>query len=84
MLDWLGYEEHELIGKPVGRFLPPEIREHLTEEREAALAGDVRMRLTMLQRKNSTTLPVLIDSQAAAPAATELAPSSTPGTGSRS
>ena len=60
VLDWLGYEEHELIGKSFGRFLPPEIREHLAEEREAALAGDVRMRLTMLQRKNSTTLPVLV------------------------
>ena len=60
LLDWLGYGEGELTGDSAARFLPPEIREYLTEEREAFLAGDARMRLTIFQRKDSTTLPVLI------------------------
>lgn len=60
MLDWLGYREGELIGRPTGQLLPPEVQAHLAEERDAIGAGDIRMRLTMLQRKDSTTFPVLI------------------------
>ena len=60
LLERLGYARSEVVGKPMVQLLPPEIQERLDEERQAALAGDVRMRLTMLQRKDSTTFPVLV------------------------
>jgi len=60
LLDGLGYAREEVVGKPISELLPPEIQDRLGQEREAALAGDVRMRLTMLRRKDSTTFPVLV------------------------
>ena len=50
----------ELIGREATQFLPPEVHEHVREEQEAVRSGDIRMRLTLLQRKDSTTFPVVI------------------------
>ncbi len=60
LLSWLGYSKPELVGRPAENLLPPEIRPLLREEMESMDAGDRRVRLTTLQRKDSTTFPVLI------------------------
>ncbi len=58
---WLGYETREdLIGRSVTDLVPPELRERIWEEQEALRAGDIRARLTVLQRRDSTTFPVLV------------------------
>ena len=60
LLGWLGYEEQELVGQPIDFLLPPELDELMHHEIEALEAGDCRARLTLLQRKDSTTFPVLV------------------------
>jgi PAS domain S-box-containing protein len=59
LLGWLDYEEQELVGQPIEVLLPPELHDLMQQEREALEAGDCRARLTLLQRKDSTTFPVL-------------------------
>ncbi len=59
MLDWLGYEREELVGDPVTLLLPPELREFAKEDLEAAARDDLRARLMVLRRKDSTTFPVV-------------------------
>lgn len=60
ILQWLGYDEDELIGKPVSMLSVPELEQVLAEELKRTAAGDARARLTVLRRKDSTTFPVLI------------------------
>lgn len=59
LLGWLGYEEQELVGQPIEILVPAELDELLHQELKALEAGDCRARLTLLQRKDSTTFPVL-------------------------
>jgi PAS domain S-box-containing protein len=59
LLGWLGYEEQELVGQSIEVVIPPELDEILKHELAAIEAGDCRARLTLLQRKDSTTFPVL-------------------------
>ena len=57
-LKWLGYERHELVGQPLDMLVPPELREVARGEQTATEQGDLRTRLTVLQRKDSTTFAV--------------------------
>ncbi len=57
---WLQYSRDELIGKPITVLLPPELRQAYLDEAKAIDEGDVRTRLVALQRRDSTTFPVLI------------------------
>ena len=57
---WLGYEPHEILAKSVEMLVPPEAGESLYAEMGAVEAGDVRVRLTVLQRRDSTTFPVVL------------------------
>ena len=52
---WLGYSNEEILGEPVETVIPPEIRDLLRSELDAVEAGDVRARLTVVQRKDSST-----------------------------
>jgi len=60
LLKWLGYQREEIEDKPVSQLVPPELEDELHEEMRAVEAGDLRVRLAALQRKDSTTFPVLI------------------------
>lgn len=59
-LDWLGYDREELEGQAAALLVPPELRELTHNEMHATDAGDVRARLTVMRRKDSTTFPVLL------------------------
>jgi PAS domain S-box-containing protein len=60
LLGWLGYEEQELVGQPIDVLIPPELDELVWKEVEAVDAGDCRARMTFIQRKDSTTFPILV------------------------
>lgn len=59
MLELCGYAPQELEGQAFGFLAPPELRAAWEEERKAALEGDLRVRMTVMQRRNGRTLPVL-------------------------
>lgn len=60
LLSWLGYAPEEVEDKPVAQLFPSEFADELREEMSAIEAGDLRVRLAAVQRKDSTTFPVLI------------------------
>jgi PAS domain S-box-containing protein len=60
MLSWLGYTREEAFDHCLEDFAPPELRDITQSEIEATLAGDIRARLTAMQRKDSTTFPVVV------------------------
>jgi PAS domain S-box-containing protein len=64
LIQWLSYAREELLGRPVEVLFPPELSEVTRSEVRATEAGDMRARLSALQRKDSTTLPVVIIPQA--------------------
>ena len=57
---WLGYSPEEIEGKHAEVLFPPELRESLHVELREIENGDLRVRLAILQRKDSTTFPVLV------------------------
>jgi PAS domain S-box-containing protein len=59
LLGWLAYEKQEVVGQHVSMLVPPELRELLEEDMEAADKGDLRARLLAIRRKDSTTFPVI-------------------------
>ncbi len=59
LLGWLGYQREDLLGRGLEVIVPPDLREHARQEREATDEGDLRCRLTVLQRRDSTTFPVI-------------------------
>lgn len=59
LLAWLGYAREEFEGHPAALFFPPEVRQLAYEEMKAVDEGDLRTRLSVLQRRDSTTFPVL-------------------------
>ncbi len=60
LLRWLGYERSEVEDKPVHALLPEELHDVVEEELRAIEAGDLRVRLTVFRRKDSTTVPMLL------------------------
>jgi len=59
LLDWLGYEEEDLVGQPAEKIVPTELHDLIREEMKAAREGDMRVRLAILQRKDGTSFPVI-------------------------
>jgi PAS domain S-box-containing protein len=60
MTRWLGYEPGELMGLPLEKLIPEELDERVTEQLRAVEAGDIRARITVAQRKDFTTFPILL------------------------
>jgi PAS domain S-box-containing protein len=60
MLSWLGYTREEVLNRRLEDFAPPELHSITHEEIRATIAGDIRARLTVAQRKDSTTFPVVV------------------------
>jgi PAS domain S-box-containing protein len=60
MSGWLGYEVDELIGISLGRLIPEELDQKVQEQFRAVEAGDIRARITVAQRKDFTTFPILL------------------------
>jgi PAS domain S-box-containing protein len=60
LLRWLGYGRDEMLGRPAEDFTPAELHDVLREETKATQEGDLRVRLAVLQRKDSTTFPALV------------------------
>lgn len=58
--EWLGYEPEEVVGRPARDLVPEELRSLIEVERMAVQRGDIRARLLVLQRKNSTTFPAIL------------------------
>jgi PAS domain S-box-containing protein len=59
-LQWMGYSWNEVVGHPMERLIPPELAESLRREAELIASGDVRARIGVLRRADSTTFPVLM------------------------
>ena len=59
LLDWLGYERDELIGRTAKALVPDELHEFMDDEASSAEEGDLRARLVAFRRKDSTTFPVV-------------------------
>jgi len=59
ILDWLGYQEKELVGRPLEDLAPRELHDAMADERHAIDGGDLRARLLVLRRKNSSVFPVV-------------------------
>jgi PAS domain S-box-containing protein len=60
LLSWLGYARDEVIGKTMEKFIPEELGIVVHEEMRGIEGGDIRSRITILKRKDSTTFPVLL------------------------
>jgi PAS domain S-box-containing protein len=60
LLTWLGYSEKDVVGHPVEKLIPPELAEPLRREADLIASGDVRARIGVLRRADSTTFPVLL------------------------
>jgi PAS domain S-box-containing protein len=58
-LNWLGYPRDEVLGRPLGRLMPSDLQEIGQAERRATDEGDYRARVTVLRRRDGTTMPVL-------------------------
>ncbi len=56
---WLGCKRADIVGRQSWELAPPELHDIIRDEIKAAEAGDARGRLTVLQRVDSTTFPVL-------------------------
>ena len=54
---WLGYEQGELKGEPLEILLPDELRDVARAEQRAVEQGDLRAAITVLKRKNGSSLP---------------------------
>jgi len=59
LANWLEYDKEELYVKRDADLLPPELREVFLEDAHQG-EPDLRVRLLALQRKDSTTFPVLV------------------------
>ena len=60
LLAWLGYAWDEVVGRPATLLSVPEHAELLRAERHAIRGGDLRVRLVVARRKDSTTFPALL------------------------
>jgi PAS domain S-box-containing protein len=60
LLDWLQRTRSEIVGRSMDTLFPEEIVDVIHDELKAVAAGDMRVRLAMLVRKDGTTFPVLV------------------------
>jgi PAS domain S-box-containing protein len=60
LLEWLQYDRSEVEGRSIDQLVPPDLVDATTEEIKAIEAGDLRVRLGVLRRKDGTTFPVLL------------------------
>ena len=60
LLRWLGFERDQIEGRPLIDFVPSDARDANLEAMEMTKSGDNRARLTVIQRKDRTTVPVLV------------------------
>jgi PAS domain S-box-containing protein len=58
VLEWTGYHVKELDQKSMRLLVPPELHADLDVERQRALEGDGRTRLSVMRRKDGRTFPV--------------------------
>ncbi len=58
-LELCGYEPEELDGQDLTLLSPPELRAVFEEEMQLIVAGDQRARITVFQRKDGRTFPVV-------------------------
>ena len=63
ILEWSGYQVHELEGKPIETLVPLELHEALGAERRRTHEGDQRTRLSAFQRRDGRTFPVAVSPQ---------------------
>jgi PAS domain S-box-containing protein len=59
MLEWLGYERDEIVGNNVKILVPEELHQFVEDDLALAEEGDLRARLVVVRRKDSTTFPVV-------------------------
>lgn len=57
---WLGYESDEWVGLSLEKLIPEELDELVHEQFRTVEAGDIRARITVAQRKDFTTFPILL------------------------
>jgi PAS domain S-box-containing protein len=60
LLQWLGFNREEVEGHPLIDLVPEEVRETNLEAMHKTEKGDKSARLTVLQRKDGSTIPVLV------------------------
>jgi PAS domain S-box-containing protein len=60
ILSWLDYTWNELVGKSLSHLVPEELDAVVHEELRGIESGDIRARITIFKRKDSTTFPVLL------------------------
>ena len=70
ILEWTGYRQKELDGKPTALIVPPELHDTLVDERQRVLDGDLRARLSSVRRKDGRTFPIVVAPQPIARVAT--------------
>lgn len=59
ILQWLGYERDEMVGRSIDMCFTADMLDVLHEELKAVDEGDLRVRLSLLRRKDGTTFPIL-------------------------
>jgi PAS domain S-box-containing protein len=60
LLGWLGYTWDEFVGESVFKIIPKELDQQALQQLAAIGGGNIRARITIAQRKDSTTFPVLL------------------------
>jgi PAS domain S-box-containing protein len=60
VLTWTGWERADLVGRRLKMLFPPEIEAQTRREVAATEQGDMRARLSIMLRKDSTTFPILV------------------------
>ena len=60
LLQWLGYMRFEVEGQPLINLIPDDLREINLEAMQETEQGDTRARLTTMQRKDGSTLPMIV------------------------
>ncbi len=60
LLGWLGYRWDEFVGESVFKIIPEELDQSAHEQLRAIGQGNIRARISIAERKDSTTFPVLL------------------------